>query len=265
MTVFLWHFNSERKNMKEKNIKGQVTLKELTLGDFCSDISNYVVQSNDLIFSEQKPLSEKAFKLTRLAIMQIKPDDNEFKPFTITLQEFANMLGIDSSNLYKIADDLTTEIQEAFVKDPLTGSYIKVGWTSLCSYVAGTGIILQLNDKLKPYLLNVKEKYTKYTAMEIVRLGSSYTGRPYEFIQGKIIEDNDSSIGKKHHVVVSVSKLRELTGTTSTYQKFAHFKDRVLNTIVKDINEYTSSRISYTCIKTGRVTTHIDFVIEKTA
>ena len=91
----------------KKVIDGQLSF------DFSLDKDNYVVQANDLIGGKQA-LKLNSAKLIRAAIMQIVPEDDELKPYVVSIKEIAELLGVSESNLYRDIDDITDDI----IKNP---------------------------------------------------------------------------------------------------------------------------------------------------
>ena len=61
-------------------------------------------------------ISLKARKLLYIAISQSKKTDTEFYEYEIGVKEFADLMEIDASNVYKEADVLTDELMRGFVK-----------------------------------------------------------------------------------------------------------------------------------------------------
>ena len=70
-----------------KQIEGQLSF------DFCLDTRNYVCQANALVGGKQA-LKLNSAKLIRAAIMQIVRDDEELKPYIITISELAELLNV---------------------------------------------------------------------------------------------------------------------------------------------------------------------------
>lgn len=130
---------------KTRQIDGQ-----LCLFGFCTDTSNYVVQANSLIGGRQA-LKLNSAKLIRSAIMQIVNKDEELKPYIITVKEFAQLLQIDESNIYRYADEITDDILKnpVYVREEKQGKtvkWIKIPWVSRCEYNADMGIALKLRN-----------------------------------------------------------------------------------------------------------------------
>lgn len=64
---------------------------------------------------------------------------------------------------------------------------------------------------------------------------------------------------------VTLQDLRKRMDITNvkSYDKFSHFKDRVLDPAVNEISEYTNLDVSYNLTKTGKAYTGILFFIDQ--
>lgn len=241
---------------KETQVEGQLCF------DFCTESSKYVVQANELINGRQA-LKLNSAKLIRAAIMQIRPDDKEIKPYIVKIKDFARLLNIDVSNVYKYAEDLTDDIIEnpVYIKQQ-TGKvtkWVKIPWVSYCEYNSDAGIAIKLNDLLKPFLLQLKEHYTQMTLGEILAMRSVYAIRIFEMIQSRIMTKVLPKEGV--HIVITVQDLRECCDCTDKLQPFSNFKKKALDPAVSEIERVTMYRINYTYVKKGRSVVAIDFYV----
>lgn len=233
---------------------------QLCLFDFCTDSSNYVVQANSLIGGRQS-LKLNSAKLIRAAIMQIVKEDTELKPYIITIKEFASLLQIDESNVYKFADEITNDIikNPVYVKkvDKNNIKWIKIPWVTRCEYNSDMGIAIKLNEELKPFLINLKEHYTQYTLQEVLVMKSVYAIRIFEMIQSKIM----SKILPKDgiDIDISVQKIKECCNCVDKYSAFSNFKIKVLDKAQYEINRVTMYTVNYSYIKKGRSVVGIKF------
>lgn len=242
---------------KVKQIDGQICF------DFCTDSSQYIVQANKLIDGKQS-LKLNSAKLIRAAIMQIKPEDDEIKPYIVTIKDFAKLLEIDTSNVYKYADGITDDILKnpVFIRENDNGKnvrWVKIPWVSFCEYSADAGIAIKLNDMLKPFLLQLREHYTQILLQEILAMKSVYAIRIFELLQSKIMCKVLPKEGV--HIIISVQELRECCDCTDKLKQFTHFKTKVLDIAKNEIERVTSYCLDYSYIKTGRSVTSIDFLI----
>ena len=241
---------------KSKQIDGQLCF------DFCTDSSKYLVQANELIDGRQA-LKLNSAKLIRAAIMQIKPEDKEIKPYIVTVKDFAKLLGIDESNVYKYADDITDDIiqnpvyvREKDEKGKLI-RWVKIPWVSFCEYNADVGIAIKLNDLLKPFLLQLQKHYTQIVLEDILAMKSVYAIRIFEMLQSKVMSKLLPKEGV--HIIIPVQEIRECCNCVDKLKQFAHFRSKVLDVAKSEIERVTSYRIEYTYVKQGRSVTAIDF------
>lgn len=233
---------------KKFEIDGQLSF------DFCLDTNNYVCQANALVGGRQA-LKLNSAKLIRSAIMQVVKEDAELKPYIITIQELASLLGVTEANLYRDIEDITDDIiknpvyiQERTIKKE---RWIKIPWVSRCEYRSDYGVAIKLNDELKPFLLNLKKQYTQYTLDSVLSMKSVYSIRLYELLQSKIMVQMLPQQGVD--IEMDIQDIKESCDCNAkSYDVFANFRRRVIDVAVKEINEKTIYRISYTCVKDGR-------------
>ena len=188
----------------KKQIEGQLSF------NFSLDTGNYVVQANDLVGGKQS-LKLNSAKLIRAAIMQIVPDDDELKPYVITIKELSELLKVSESNLYRDIDDITDDIikNPVFIKEISRRQikWVKIPWVSRCEYNSDVGVAIKLNDDLKPFLIKLKEHYTQYSLDSILTMKSTYSIRIFELLQEKM---KSKLLGRNGELVeLTLQELRE--------------------------------------------------------
>lgn len=228
---------------------------QLSIFDFCVDSSNYVTQSNDIIKGKQS-LSINAAKLLRSAIMQIKPNDTELKPYVLSITELAKLLNVPRQDVHRDIDAITDEI----VKNPLyikeekgdRVRWVKMPWVSICKYDSEKGVLIQLNEQMKPVLLNLIEQghYTQYTLDSILTMKSVYAIRIFELIQSKITLKVLPRTGCQ--VALTIDEIREACDCVDKLKAFTSFRKNVIDRAVKEINEKTMYQVSYADIRKGK-------------
>lgn len=244
---------------KKTGIDGQ-----LTFYDFCTDTRNYVAQANAIILGKQN-LKLNSAKLIRSAIMQIKPDDEELKPYRVSINDLSKMFGVSASNLYACAEDIAKDITEHPIEVRLFDEKGKpIGfdvkpWVQDISYHKSLGMQIELNQGLKPLLLNLKEHYTQYVLDTILSMKSTNAIRLYELILSALPTKDIPLAGAK--VKLSVQQIRECLGCEDKYTMFGHFHDRVIKPSVDEINGLLTVNITYDLIRYGRAVEDIVFNI----
>lgn len=241
----------------KRQIEGQLSF------DFCLDTRNYVVQANALIGGKQA-LKLNSAKLIRSAIMQVVRDDEELKPYIITINELSELLNVPAGNIYRDIEDMTDDIirNPVYIREMKNGKtikFIKIPWVAWCEYKSDMGIAIKLNEKLKPFLVNLKEHYTQYTLQEVLAMKSVYAIRIFEILQSKVMDSNVPRNGT--HIILSVQELRECCDCENKYSAFGDFKKRVVDKAVNEINRVTYYDLTFTYQKNGRSVVAIDFFI----
>ena len=128
-------------------------------------------------------------------------------------------------------------------------------WFAKADYIEGGSFIeVQFHPDLKPYLLELKKKFTKIPLLHILSLRSKYAIRLYELL--KRYEDTGFRTDYLPDLKVKLGIKK------NEYAIFRDFERRVLKVAVKEINEKTDLEVSYKKKKTGRKITHIEFVIK---
>lgn len=232
--------------------------------------NNYVVQANDLISGKQTLTLNEA-KILRLAIMQIVKEDKQFKPYRVKITDLAEILGIDSSNIYRDIDKITDGLMSKFVKikdknKPNSKSFLKFKWVDYCKYTEGTGIIeIKLyegsgEDKgLRPYLLGLKEYYAQYPLENILAMNSVYAIRVFELLQAKITQKTLPKDGVL--VRLTVDEIRAACECEDKFTQFGMFRKKVVDIAKKEIERVTLFTVDFKYVKEGRKVVAFDILV----
>lgn len=230
-----------------KQIQGQMTI------EMCINRNNYVVQANDLIGGRQA-LGLNSAKLIRAAVMQIKPEDNEIKPYVVTIKQLSELLEVSPQNLYRDIDEITNDIiaNPVFIKaeDGKRVKWVKIPWVEFCQYESDVGVSLQLNLRLKPFLIALQSHYTQYTLENILAMKSVYAIRIFEMILSKIMTHTLPKKGT--YVILDVEEIISGCELSDTYRIITNLKKRVLDVAVNEIKRVTLYDVSYENVKNGR-------------
>lgn len=229
---------------------GNVTNEECTQLDFFGinlQFENCVVQSNNMIQSRQR-LNLLSAKVIRAVIMQIKPGDQELKPYFISNKELLEITGSGSTNLYRDAQRIVNDISNNSIEIKVESkkNYTGIPWVIYCHYEGKEGLYIQMNPLLKPYLLNLQGHYTQYPFETIKDVKSVYTLRMYEliisYIPFKVIPRDGADI------YLTVEEIRD-SCCYNRFKKTDDLKKRVIDVAVDEINARTLYDISYDEVK----------------
>lgn len=236
--------------------------KKMDVKEMCVKTDNQVVISNDLIKGRSN-LSLNELKLLRLTIMQIVANDAELMTYKIKIQELAKVLNISSANLYRDIFEMCKHLLQeiVYVGDGNPKHRWKMfQWCNICEYDDGI-ITIKLHERLKPYLIQLKSHYTQYMLEDILLLKSVYAVRIYELLR-------EGFKGQKVYadvcafVSLDIDTIRKATDTTEKYIQMGHFKAKVINTAIDEINRKLGYVITVEDIKKGRKIVGFHFKIE---
>jgi len=221
-----------------------------------------VIKADSIVKARYKlnPLSLK-FITTVIAGLKRGDDLNEIYGFKV--KEFKELLGLKRKDLYWAVKEAAKELLEKPLYipkgDEYDDSFLMFNWVASAEYKEGEGIIeFEISKKLRPYLLDVKERFLKYRLENILSLTNNYTIRFYEILKDWL--EINKRYGKKAEKVISLLELREMLEISHGYT-YHDIKRRILEKAKKEFVEKTDIKFEYEEIKTGRKVSHLRFII----
>lgn len=215
-----------------------------------------VTQAHNLIEARHNnPLTAREQKIVLTMASMIEPNDDDFKDYRISIKKFSEMLGLEGKTKYTEVKEISKELMSKTIEIPQEdGGWLLAHWVSSAKYVKGEGVLeLSFSPKLKPYMLQLKNHFTSYRLSNVLSLNSSYSIRLYELMK------KWQHAGKWEK---SVEELKLQFGVSEdSYNRYNHFKTRVILRAVEEVNEKTDLHISFNEIKKGRKVEKIKFLI----
>lgn len=206
--------------------------------------SSIVTQSNELVSARYVlPLSEQRLVLTMIA--RIQPDDEDFKPYRISIAELAEFLGVDKNSSYRECKKITKNLMTRVLEIQEPGRLLQTNWVSSADYIDGTGMVkLTFDPLLKPYLLQLKGNFTSCKLEMLLSFKSQYTMRMYTFLkQYERLKERE----------IELEQLREILGLRKDiHAAYRNFKANVLKPIQKELAEKSDLYFEFEEIKYGR-------------
>ena len=221
-----------------------------------------VRQSNSLIDASYRIASVGEGRLIRALIAQISPSDEDFKLYRVSVVDFARLFDITGEAAYEQIKKAADELTSRKIKIENEKGWLFMNWLSSAEYFRGKGFVeLRFEQKLKPYLLQLKGYFTQYELENVVSFKSAYSIRIYELLKAEQFKAGKNGYFQR---AFHYDELRTSIGIETTeYALFADFRRYVIEIAVREIN--TSSNISITQVdypKTGRKISHIVFHCE---
>lgn len=205
-------------------------------------LDNQVVKSNTMIQGKYK-LSALEHKLILTLCSKITSEDNIFTEFTMSVNEFANFLGIENKDyefnrtLKRKCKILNTKDIEMNLGTKDEPDWLFFHWFEYIRYTTGTGTIkMKFSPMLEPYLLNLKEKYTKYRLGYVINFSSEYSFHFYELMK------QFEAIGERTFTIDEIKEL--LMIDSNKYKKYSHLKAKVIQKSIDEINKYSDIKVN---------------------
>ena len=215
--------------------------------------SFFVAKDNRLITKSRYSLTLQQQKILLYLISRIKPNDEQGEIYELSIKDFAKVCGyVEDSGYYyqtikadiKKLRDVSSWIEIEPNKEVL------FSWIDRAEIDKKSGTLrISFHSTVSPYLFELRERYTQYSLYNVLCLSHKYSIRLYEYLY---------TMKFKEEFEITLNELRKHIDAEN-YTKFSHFKDRVFDPAVSDINNYTDLNIEYAFGKTGKRITHIKF------
>lgn len=214
-----------------------------------------VVTSNNFITAcNLDKISLKARKLLYIAISQCRQTDKEFFLYEIPIKDFAEIMGIDSSNIYREADAITDELMHGFIKVVPEGEkrFIKYTLFQKIEYDWNKGeIIFKINHEMTGFFLGLKKNFTQPLLDDFMRMNSTYSMEIWHIMQREM-RSKKPGITNKIEFDLDMEELRRATGTVGKFEKFNDFKRKIFDKAIREIKDNCGVIVEYEYIKKGR-------------
>lgn len=224
--------------------------------------SNDLVLKNNNLVTKANSLIEMSYKLgvTEQKILlciasNIKPTDEDFQTYTLSIREFCKVIGSTSRNSYAEVDKITQKLMDkSFLFYNSEKKRTRINWLSKATYNINEGTVtVRFDPDLKPFFLALSEKFTRYKLKNILYLRSSNSIRMFELLK---------SYEGLSERTFTVDELREKLGLEGKYDAWNNFKQRVLQHAQKEIEAKTDISFTFVPIKKGRTIEKVKFFIK---
>lgn len=237
---------------------------------------NYIVaKSNQIVQKSRYDFSVTEQRTISYICSLIKPiqaiDKAKGVPFQLEYEfnilEYARICGlVDNGKLYNEVKATLKNVSDKSMWLTLDdGSETVVRWLDRVTTNKRSGIAkIRIDDRLAPYLFDLKSKFLSYGLKNILNMKSQYSIRLYELLKSH----HDSRIklektSKKVSWTIELDELKHklMIDELKAYSDFAKVRTKVLEVSQKEINELTDISIYFEPITKGRKTEKIKFTI----
>lgn len=193
---------------------------------------NIVVHSDKITKGRSKlSLSEMKAFLATITTIDAK-NDADFKEVTLTKKEFCGDTNLDFRTVKLVCKTLLKQVYE-IENNQVWKAYPIY---QMFEYDKKTDEVrFKFNDYMRPYLLELTQKFTKYQIKNIINMTSKYSIRTYQLL--KDFRDI------KRHIEFELEDFCDKLEVPKSKRLWALLNRDILQTAIKEINELTDIRI----------------------
>lgn len=217
------------------------------------------IRQHNIITGGRQDLTAVQMDIYFMFLSKLKKDANNYL-YNISLLEIQRLTGREwhYNQLKEATNDM---VEKGFYIKNKKGNTVKVTMFASAEYIDGKGYIeLEISQKLKPYLLDLKDNFTSFQLFSVLSMTSKYAKWVY------ILLSRWKDVGI-YAVTVDDLKyslsLKGVKGEVEQYKQWGQFKDNVLEQAVKQINKYSDLKVSYTTEKRSRLIYRVIFDIKR--
>ena len=222
---------------------------------------NLVVKTNQLNSALQN-LSLPEIRIIQLAIVDARETNTGLstdKPLRIDALRYAEIFETTRQNGYQRMKDAEENLfNRRFSYIDERGRLIKSRWVQQVTYLDDEGAIelvftLAVVNGISR-IDGAEDFFTSYLLEQTASMDSIYSVRLYELLV--------QWVAAKNTPLFELDKFRDQLGIEShEYKRMGNFKLRVLDLAVKEINEKSDIKVSYSQVKQGRTITGFKFKV----
>ena len=209
-----------------------------------------VRQDYQLVNAKYK-LSTTEIKFILLSLTQIKKEDTEFQEYEIKVSDLEERLGAEQNEtrLKQFAKKMMSKPLEV----PTGDGWIIANWFADVEYIRGQAkFTVSFSKKLKPYLLDLQERFVHYNLRYILPLTSAYAIRIYQMLK---------EYEKLKIRYIKVDELMEILQVPNSYKIYNRFKEKVLKVAEQELLEHTDIFFTFEEEKEGKKVDRLIFRI----
>lgn len=214
-----------------------------------------VVKSNELINARMNGFTVAQIRLFEMLIAQLEREQDDFHPQRIYLTDFVAGIGTKHKGEFDRAREITKSLMQHVIEiwdgDQLKQRNIlhKADYDKKKPYVE-----IVFHPDLRPYLLQLKEKFTTYDVRNILSLKKVHSIRLYQILKQHLYTGTRT---------FEVEELKYILGVENKYKKYNDFKKYAVMAAQRELQEKCDITFEFEEIKKGRKVEMLRFTIKR--
>lgn len=176
--------------------------------------------------------------------------------FTARVEDLTDIFpSMDKKFAYDVIRKTMLELNKKPIEFKKNNEKFFWNWFTGFSYKEGEGeFTFQINPTIQPYLLALKEHFTKYRLASVYQFKAASTWKLYE---------NLNRWKKTGAWYIELEELKKLLGVEGKYTRFNSLRERLIEPSLKEINQKSDLAIHYEKETNHRVVVALKFFIDE--
>lgn len=183
------------------------------------------------------------------------------KDLTIHAETYINQFGVHKNTAYEgLKNACKSLFERRFSYQIRTAKgnieHVTSRWVQKISYVENEGLVrIRFSEDVLPLITRLEQQFTSYELEQVSNLSSAYAVRLYELLsQWRAMSKTP---------IFPIWEFRQKIGVIDNdYMRMDHFKSKVLDFAITQINTHTDIMVSYEQHKAGRTITGFSFTFK---
>ncbi|WP_026804099.1 replication initiation protein [Aliarcobacter lanthieri] len=214
-----------------------------------------VVQKNSFIRGGFTFLDVRDIKILKLLVSKVNAKNKEFEDYYYITKDEVRAFNFNERNIHSYIKTSLRKLSSVFivVKND-DKEEIEISLIGKIIYDKRNGIYkVPLSEDLKEYLLDIKDKFTKYNLENLINLKRKEEIKLYEYLKSISFEI----------FAISIDNLKTIMEINKkSFDSFFNFHKK-LKECVESINSFTDINVKFTVLKKGSKSNNVQFTIKK--
>ncbi|WP_400194274.1 replication initiation protein [Hymenobacter sp. B81] len=222
-------------------------------------VTSVQVRQHNAITTARYEMSACEMDIVFALLSKLSSQDKPGTMYQVRVRELEMLTGRQWN--YKQLLESTEQLNSRIYHIEDKAKVLQVGLLASAEYLKGKGIIeLEISEKMRPYLIDLKSNFTSYHLQAALSLTSKFAKRVYQLVsQWKDVGHTKTySLDEFKYML----NLKDPKGKEpEQYVSVADLQRYVLKVAVAQINERTDLNISYELLKSSRAYDRVKFFI----
>lgn len=190
-------------------------------------------------------MTEAEKNILYMVVAQVRKEDLPTRLYQVSVKEMANLTGSDELKFETYKKATEKLVGRVFQTTLPNGNLLQASFFASAEYKKGTGIIeLELSQKVRPFYVDLSQRFTKIQLVAAISLNSAYAKRIYELLcMYKNMKDKTFTRNLVE-LKTMLGVIDPKTGEDS-YPTWTKFETRILEVAAKEINGHTDLSFKY--------------------